>query len=124
METLTKTPSTVTEHPINISQKSTKSLRSRIRNILNWNTEQKENRIGWESFALVAFGCILTPLTILMVSLNGANLFLIMTAIVVMEVNLMTGLLTLPTKIAIPIFLSGILVDFAIIIICAFRIII
>ena len=116
--------SNIIKHPINISQKSTKSLRSRILNILKWNSEEQEHRIGWESFALVAFGCILTPLTILMASLNGANLFFIMTAIVVMEVNLMTGLLVLPTKISIPIFLSGIIVDFAIIIICAFRIII
>jgi hypothetical protein len=37
---------------------------------------------------------------------------------------LLTGLLVLPTKISIPIFLSGIIIDFAIIIICAFRIII
>jgi hypothetical protein len=116
--------STVIKNPNDISQKNTKSLRSRFRNILSWNSEEQKNRIGWETLALVVFGCILTPLTILMTSLNGANLFFIMTAIVVMEVNLMTGLLVLPTKISIPIFFSGILVDFGIIIICAFRIII
>ena len=115
--------STVLKHPINIPQESKKSPRSLIRNILNWNSKQQENRIGWEIAALVAFGCILTPLTILMASLTGANLVFIMTAIVVMEVNLMTGLLVLPTKISIPIFLAGIIIDFAIIIICAISLI-
>ena len=112
--------SNVIRWPIAAPQGSTKTLRSLVKKFLNWSSDQQENRLRWQALALVVFGAILTPIIILVLSLTGINLFLILTAIVAMEVNLVITLLALPTKITIPVFLVGVIIDFAVIITCVF----
>jgi hypothetical protein len=109
--------STTISHPIIISHESTRSLRSLVNRFLDWSSDQQENRLGWQGISLLVFGCFLTPLTVLLISLSGANMFLIMTALIAMEVNLVVNLTTMPTKITIPAFFLAVVADITIIVV-------
>jgi hypothetical protein len=109
--------STTISHPISITHESTRSLRFLINQFLDWSSDQQEDRLGWQGISLLGFTCFFTPLTILMITLSGANLFLIMTTLVAMEVNLVVNLVVLPTKITIPAFFLGAVADITIIVI-------
>jgi hypothetical protein len=81
-----------------------------------WTAAQQENRLLWLALALGEHGCVLTPLTILLVvALTGLNLFLFMAALAAMAMALVVNLAALPTKITIPVFFIGILIDVAVI---------
>ncbi len=112
--------STVIRGQAYIRRESTKSLRSSVKNFLRWSAGQQENRLGWQGLALVLFGSFLTPVTILTVCLSRGPLFLIINAIVIMEANLVVNLVAAPTKISIPVFFGGIVVELAIIFTCVF----
>jgi|SRR5450432_3267718 len=112
--------STTIIHTILISHESTSSPRSLVNRFLDWSSDQQENRLGWQGISLLGFGCFLTPLTILMISLSGVNMFLIMTALVAMEVNLVANLTTMPTKITIPVFFLAVVADLIAIVVSAF----
>ena len=111
--------STTISHPITIHQESTRSLRSLVSKFLTWSADQQENRLGWQGIGLLVLGCFLTPLSVLMMSLTGANLFFILIAIVAMEVTLVLDLTAMPTKITIPAFFLGVVADITIIIVSA-----
>ena len=111
--------STTISYPISITQESTRSLRSLVNKFLNWSADQQENRLAWQGIGLLVFGCFLTPLSVLMMSLTGANMFFILIAIVAMEVTLILDLTAMPTKITIPTFFIGAVADITIIIVSA-----
>ena len=111
--------STAINHPVSITHESTRSVRSRVIRFLQWSADQQEYRFGWQGIGLLVFACFLTPLSILMISLSGANMFLIMTALVAMEVTLVLNLTTMPTKITIPAFFLGVVADLTIIVVSA-----
>ncbi|HXB28399.1 MAG TPA: hypothetical protein VNW49_01210 [Puia sp.] len=113
--------STTISHPILVSHESTSSLHSLVSRFLDWSSDQQENRIAWEGISLLAFGCFFTPLTILMISLSGVNLFLIIIALVAVEIILVVNLTTMPTKITIPVFFLAVGTDFTIIIVSAIK---
>jgi hypothetical protein len=87
---------------------------------MNWCEGQQKNRLLWLGVALSAHGCIITPITILVVLLAGTNFFLFMLALVAMGASLVTNLAALPTKITIPVFIFSTLIDIAIIFSCVF----
>jgi hypothetical protein len=113
--------STTISHPIFVSHESTKSLRSLVNRFLDWSSDQQENRLGWQGISLIGFGCFFTPLTVLLMSLSGANLFLIMTALVAMEVNLVVNLTSMPTKITIPAFFLAVVADITLIVVSVIK---
>jgi hypothetical protein len=108
---------TTISRPISIPHESTGSLWSLVNRFLNWCADQQENRIEWQGIGLVVMGCILTPLTALIVFLSGANPLLILTALVATEITLVVNLSTMPTKITIPAFLLGIVIDIAVMVV-------
>ncbi|HMH32495.1 MAG TPA: hypothetical protein VK543_05665 [Puia sp.] len=112
--------STTISRPIFISHESTGSLRFLVNQFLDWSADQQKNRLGWQGISLLGLSCFFTPLTFLMISLSGANLFLIMTALVAIEVNLVANLTTMPTKITIPVFFLAAVTDIIIIVVSAF----
>jgi hypothetical protein len=112
--------STAISFPISITHESTRSLRSLVNKFLNWSADQQENRLGWLGIGLFGFGCIFTPLTVLIVFLSGANTFLILIPLIAMEMTLVANLSAMPTKIAIPAFFLGIVMDITIVVVCAF----
>jgi len=85
---------------------------------INWCRDQQENRLLWIGIALVAHGCILTPITVFAVALAGNSLALLMLALIAMIVTLITNLAAMPTKITIPVFIFSVIVDIAILIAC------
>ena len=85
-------------------------------NFINWCTAQEHNRFVWLGVALAGHGCMLTPLTLAVVLLNGNNLVFFMIAMVAMAMTLVTNLAAMPTKVTIPVFLFSILVDVALIV--------
>jgi hypothetical protein len=113
--------STTISHPILVSHESSRSLRSLINRFLEWSSDQQENRLAWQGISLIGFGCFFTPVSILLMSLSGANMFLILTALVAMEVTLVANLTTMPTKITIPAFFLAVVADITIIIISVLK---
>jgi hypothetical protein len=83
---------------------------------INWCKGQQENRLLWLGIALAGHGCVLTPLTVVAVLLDGASFPLMMLAIIAMGMALVTNLAALPTKITIPVFLLSIIIDIAIVV--------
>lgn len=83
---------------------------------IQWSDAQQESRLFWLALALGGFGCVLTPLTILLiVALTGMNLVLFMTAMAAMAISLIVNLAALPTKITIPVLLVSVLVNLLVI---------
>ena len=111
--------STTISHPIFITHDNTGSLRSLINKFLNWSADQQEKRLAWQGIGLLVFGCFLTPLSVLIMSLIGANLIFILIAIAAMGVTLVLDLTAMPTKITIPAFFIGVIADITIIVVSA-----
>lgn len=76
-----------------------------LKRFINWCERQEETRLLWVGIALAGHGCVLTPLTIMVVVLAGASLSLFMVAIAAMAMSLVTNLAAQPTKITIPVFI-------------------
>jgi hypothetical protein len=108
--------STAISSTITIPHEDRRSYRLQVSQFLDWSSDQQESRLGWQGISLLVFGCFLTPLTVLMISLSGANMFLIIMALVAMEVNLVANLTTMPTKITIPAFFLTVVTDLIIIV--------
>lgn len=84
---------------------------------INWADAQQESRLLWLALALGGFGCVLTPLTILLiVAFTGMNLFLFMATLFAMAISLIVNLAALPTKITIPVFFLSVLIDLLVIV--------
>jgi hypothetical protein len=110
---------TTTLHQDITANYRTKSLSpSLLTRFFQWCAAQQEQRLLWLGVALVAHGCIITPLTVGVVMFTGNFLPLFVLAIASMGMALVTNLAALPTKITIPIFILSILIDVAIIITC------
>lgn len=70
----------------------------------------------WLALALGGHGCVLTPLTILLVvSLTGLNLALFLTALGAMALALVVNLAAMPTRYTVPAFFLSVLVDIGVI---------
>lgn len=91
-----------------------------INQFLSWCAGQDKNRYGWLGAAIASHGCIFTPLTMFAIILSGNNIIFWFLAIIAMMMTLVTNLAAMPTKITIPVFLLSVVMDFAIIIACAF----
>ena len=87
---------------------------------INWSEAQQENRILWIALGLGGHGCVITPLTILLVVMAGNSMALFMAAVFAMAITLIVNLAALPTKITIPVFVFTILIDLGIMAACAY----
>jgi hypothetical protein len=92
---------------------------SLLTRFINWCKSQEESRLLWLGIILAAHGCILTPLTVIVVMFTGNNLYLFVLATAAMGMTLVTNLAALPTKITLPVFVLSILIDLGIVISCA-----
>ncbi|WP_276484682.1 hypothetical protein [Paraflavitalea pollutisoli] len=82
---------------------------------IDWAKGQEENRFMWLAIALGGFGCAITPITILFVSLAGMNLVLFMAALFAMAISLIVNLAAMPTRITIPVFFFSVLIDLVVV---------
>ena len=76
-----------------------------------WCTAQEKNRLLWTGIMLAVHGCVLTPITVLLVILTGLNTVLLTTSIFAMTFVLITNLAALPTKYTLPTFILSLVVD-------------
>jgi hypothetical protein len=91
-----------------------------LNRFFTWAKGQEERRFMWLALAIGGHGCVLTPLTILLiVALTGMNLALFMTALFAMAIALIVNLAAMPTKITIPVLFVSVLVDLGVIAIAA-----
>ena len=109
---------TVMQHPITTTYRERSSAPSLLTRCITWCKTQEESRLLWLGIILAAHGCILTPITVMVVMFTGNNLYLFVLAIAAMGMTLVTNLAALPTKITIPVFVFSILIDLAIVISC------
>jgi len=83
---------------------------------MSWCQAQEKNRFLWLSIALAGHGCILAPLTLLVVMFAGNSMLLWAFVIGGMAMTLTTNLAALSTKITIPVFFLSVMIDVAAII--------
>lgn len=76
-----------------------------------WCKSQEEYRFGWLAVIIALHGCVLTPVTVLLVTLGGNGIVFGIMAISAMAIALITNLAAMPTKITIPVFLFSVLID-------------
>ncbi len=90
-----------------------------VSRFLHWSAKQERNRFGWLALILTSHGCVLTPLTLFAVILSGSSLALFIAAVGAMGLVLVTNLAAMPTRVTIPAFFLSIVIDVAIVVICA-----
>ena len=95
------------------AQRSHNTVVSRM---VNWTKNEEKNRIIWVGVSIIAMAAVFFPLSISLILLNGANIPLIMGAMISLVAVVVTNLAALPTKYTIPAFLLGILIDIILIV--------
>jgi len=85
----------------------------------SWCENQQENRLLWLGIALAGHGCILTPITVMVVLFTSFSFPLFMLAMVAMGMSLVTNLAAMPTKVTIPVLFASMVLD-AVIVVSAF----
>ena len=80
-----------------------------------WCETQEPNRYGWLAIIIAIHGCVLAPITVLVLAAGTNSMILWAMAIGSMAMALVTNLAAMPTRITIPVFFLSIIIDFAII---------
>lgn len=104
-------------HPFDITYAPAARKTSVISQFIKWCKNQEEYRFGWLAAILSIHGCVLAPLTMFIIFLNGTNIALIAMAIGAMAISLVSNLAAMPTRITIPVFFLSVLIDLVVIII-------
>ena len=106
---------TIFNPAINVSYERSIARTSLLAKFFQWCTTQNENRLLWLGVILAAHGCILTPVTAMVVLATGGNFTLFMLAIIAMAMALVTNLAAMPTKYTLPVFTLSVLIDIAVV---------
>lgn len=84
---------------------------SLLASFLHWCKQQQPNRLLWLGIALTVHGCVLTPITFILVLSSGSNPIMFALVIAAMAMTVVSNLAALPTRITIPILLFSVLID-------------
>ena len=87
---------------------------------LTWCKSQEKYRFGWVAAIIAGHGCVITPITVLLVTIAGNSPLAWGFSIAAMAMALVSNLAAMPTKITIPVFFLSVLIDIAIIANCIF----
>jgi hypothetical protein len=101
-----------TYHPSYVAEKKKQSFISRF---FSWCQTQEQYRFGWLAAIITIHGCVLTPLTVLIVTSGDNHIAYWGMAIGAMAMALITNLAAMPTKITIPVFFFSVLIDLVVI---------
>jgi len=85
---------------------------------LRYAERQQPNRFGWLAFSFFMQGCVLVPITLMIVVMRGNPFELWIPTLVAFVVTETTNLAAMPTKITIPIFWAGVIADLLVIASC------
>ncbi len=88
-----------------------------IQRFLTWCGAQEGKRLLWTAIILPLQACIFAPLTFIVAMFGGVHFALFIPVITVLVFTFITNLAALPTKITIPVFIAGILIDIIVMII-------
>jgi hypothetical protein len=88
-----------------------------IHRFIGWCDTQEPRRLMWTGIILPAQACIFAPLTFIVAMFAGIHFALFIPVIAVLVITFISNLAALPTKITIPVFISGILIDITIMIV-------
>lgn len=86
-----------------------------LHRFLQFAEEQQSNSFGWLAAAFLVQGCVMAPITILSIVTNGNPIELWMACILAFTLTEIVCLSAMPTKITIPFFAGGIVVDMLVI---------
>ena len=86
-----------------------------IARFLNWSRAQEYNRMLWIGIGLAGHGCVITPITSMIILAFGGGLALFIVATAAMGMVLVTNLAAMPTRITIPVLVLSILIDLGLI---------
>ncbi len=89
--------------------------RNLLTRFLTWIKNEEKNRIAWAGISITVMCGVLFPITMTAILLNGAVFKLIIGAMSALVLVVVTNLAALPTKYTIPAFLTGIIIDLALI---------
>lgn len=81
---------------------------------ITWCEGQEPYRLGWMAAIVFLHGCVLTPITVLTVTLSGNFPGFWIAAIAAMGMALVSNLAAMPTKYTIPIFFVSFFIDLVI----------
>lgn len=90
-----------------------------LQRFLQFCKDQEPNRFAWLAFSLFAHGCVLAPLTVLLIVMNGNPFTLWIPCLAAFAITEIVNLSAMPTKITIPVFMASVLVD-VLVVACAF----
>src|ERR1041385_1620361 len=99
------------QHPFTATGIDSVAKTSVIQKILIWCKDQERNRLLWLAAMLTIHGCVITPITILLITLAGNSIILWPFAMLAMAMTVVTNLAALPTKITIPTFFISLVID-------------
>ena len=80
-----------------------------------WCNSQEKYRFGWVAAILAIHGCVLAPVTVLIIAFGGNSMISWGMLIGGIAISLIVNLAAMPTKITIPVFFLSILIDIAVI---------
>jgi len=82
-----------------------------ISRFIAWCNEQEKFRFGWVAAIIAIHGCVLAPITVLVITLGSNHIAYWGVAIGAMAMALVANLAAMPTKITIPVFFFSVLLD-------------
>ena len=99
----------------NPSYAADRSKQSTVAQFFAWCKGQEEYRYGWLAVIIALHGCVLSPITVLAISLGSNNIILWCMALGAMAIALVTNLAAMPTRITIPVFFFSVIIDLTVI---------
>ena len=90
---------------------------SPIQRFFAWCKEQENNRLLWLAIIVAGHGCILTPITVMIITFTGNSMLLWSFALGAMAMSLISNLAAMPVKITMPVFILSLVIDFTIIVV-------
>ena len=94
---------------------SSSAKTSYIKRFLQFADDQQPNNFGWVSVSLLAQACFFAPITVLCILFNGNLLGLWIPCILTFVIIEIINLTAMPTKITVPVFFAGAVIDIIII---------
>jgi len=97
------------------TERTIENKKNRWQRLLDYSARQQQNRLGWLAFALALQGCIMAPVTIYAIVLQGNSIILWVICTFSFAITEVVNLAAMPTRVTIPALLGSIVLDLLII---------
>lgn len=103
------------QHTLPAQAPSSQVQTNPVSTFLTWCQQQEKNRLMWVGSIIALHGCVITPLTLMAIMLNGNSFILWPFALASIVMCLISNLAAMPLKVVIPVFAFSLLVDLGVI---------